>query len=147
MTRRVFDDKLLALIADNSLGVLATLKRDGRPQLSNVTYHFDPRALTIEVAVTEPRAKTRNLRRDPRASLLVSSEDGWSYAVAEGDAVLSAPAASVDDDTVESLVSLYRNVAGEHPDWDEYRRAMVVDRRVLLALPIAHLYGMPPGLR
>jgi PPOX class probable F420-dependent enzyme len=147
MIRRVFDDKLLALIADNSLGVLATLKRDGRPQLSNVTYHFDPRALTIEVAVTEPRAKTRNLRRDPRASLLVSSEDGWSYAVAEGDAVLSAPAASVDDDTVESLVSLYRNVAGEHPDWDEYRRAMVVDRRVLLALPIAHLYGMPPGLR
>jgi PPOX class probable F420-dependent enzyme len=147
MTRRVFDDKLLALIADNSLGVLATLKRDGRPQLSNVTYHFDPRALTIEVSVTEPRAKTRNLRRDQRASLLVSSEDGWSYAVAEGDAVLSAPAASVDDETVESLVSLYRNVAGEHPDWDEYRRAMVVDRRVLLALPIGHLYGMPPGLR
>lgn len=147
MTRRVFDDKLLALIADNSLGVLATLKRDGRPQLSNVTYHFDPRALTIEVSVTEPRAKTRNLRRDPRASLLVSSEDGWSYAVAEGDALLSAPAASVDDETVESLVTLYRNVAGEHPDWDEYRQAMVVDRRVLLALPIAHLYGMPPGLR
>jgi PPOX class probable F420-dependent enzyme len=147
MIRRVFDDKLLALIADNSLGVLATLKRDGRPQLSNVTYHFDPRALTIEVSVTEPRAKTRNLRRDPRASLLVSSEDGWSYAVAEGDAVLSAPAASADDETVESLVSLYRNVAGEHPDWDEYRQAMVVDRRVLLALPIAHLYGMPPGLR
>lgn len=147
MTRRVFDDKLLALIADNSLGVLATLKRDGRPQLSNVTYHFDPRALTIEVSVTEPRAKTRNLRRDPRASLLVSSEDGWSYAVAEGDAVLSAPAASADDETVESLVSLYRNVAGEHPDWDEYRQAMVVDRRVLLALPIAHIYGMPPGLR
>jgi PPOX class probable F420-dependent enzyme len=147
MTRRVFDDKLLALIADNSLGVLATLKRDGRPQLSNVTYHFDPRALTIEVSVTEPRAKTRNLRRDPRASLLVSSEDGWSYAVAEGDAALSAPAASVDDETVESLVTLYRNVAGEHPDWDEYRQAMVVDRRVLLRLPIAHLYGMPPGLR
>jgi PPOX class probable F420-dependent enzyme len=147
MTRRVFDDKLLALIADNSLGVLATLKRDGRPQLSNVTYHFDPRALTIEVSVTEPRAKTRNLRRDPRASLLVSSEDGWSYAVAEGDAVLSAPAASVDDETVESLVTLYRNVAGEHPDWDEYRQAMVVDRRVLLRLPVTHLYGMPPGLR
>lgn len=147
MTRQVFDDKLLALIADNSLGVLATIKRDGRPQLSNVTYHFDTRALTIEVSVTEPRAKTRNLRRDPRASLLVSSEDGWSYAVAEGDAVLSAPAAAPDDDTVESLITLYRNVAGEHPDWDEYRRAMVVDRRVLLRLPITHLYGMPPGLR
>lgn len=145
--RHVFDDKLLALIADNSLGVLATIKRDGRPQLSNVTYHFDPRELTIEVSVTEPRAKTRNLRRDPRASLLVSSEDGWSYAVAEGEAWLSVPAASPDDDTVESLITLYRNVAGEHPDWDEYRAAMVLDRRVLLRLPIKHLYGMPPGRR
>ena len=145
--RQVFDDKLLALIADNSLGVLATIKRDGRPQLSNVTYHFDPRALTIEVSVTEPRAKTRNLRRDPRASLLVSSEDGWAYAVAEGTATLSEPAASPDDDTVESLITLYRKIAGEHPDWDEYRRAMVVERRVLLRLPIHHLYGMPPGLR
>ncbi len=147
MTRRVFDDKLLALIADHSLGVLATIKRDGRPQLSNVTYHFDPRAQAIEVSITEPRAKTRNLRRDRRASLLVSSEDGWSYAVAEGDAVLSEPAAAPDDETVESLITLYRNVAGEHPDWDEYRQSMVVDRRVLLRLPINHLYGMPPGLR
>ncbi len=147
MTRRVFDDKLLALIADNSLGVLATIKGDGRPQLSNVTYHFDPRSLALEVSVTEPRAKTRNLRRDPRASLLVSSEDGWSYAVAEGDALLTPPAAAPDDETVEALITLYRNVAGEHPDWDDYRRAMVLDRRVLLRLPISHLYGMPPGLR
>lgn len=147
MTRQVFDDKLLALIADNALGVLATIKRDGRPQLSNVSYHFDPRTLTIEVSVTEPRAKTRNLRRDPRASLMVTSDDGWAYAVAEGDAVLTPPAAAPDDDTVESLVALYRSIAGEHPDWDDYRRAMVIDRRVLLRLPIRHLYGMPPGLR
>ena len=80
MGRQVFDDKLLAVISGNSLGVLATVKRDGRPQLSNVSYHFDPRASLLQVSVTEPRAKTRNLRRDPRASLLVSSDDGWSYA-------------------------------------------------------------------
>jgi PPOX class probable F420-dependent enzyme len=147
MVRRAFDDKLLAVIADNSLGVLATIKRDGRPQLSNVTYHFDPRALSIEVSITEARAKTRNLRRDPRASLMVSSDDGWSYAVAEGDAALSPPAVASDDETVEGLVALYRKVAGEHPDWDEYREAMVTDRRVLLRLPISHVYGMPPGLR
>ncbi len=147
MTRQVFDDKLLALIADNSLGVLATIKADGRPQLSNVSYHFDPRALAVEISVTEPRAKTRNLRRDPRASLLVSSDDGWSYAVAEGNAVLTPPAVSPDDETVESLVTLYRNIAGEHPDWDEYRQAMVLDRRVLLRVSISHLYGMPPGKR
>ncbi|MGA5465705.1 PPOX class F420-dependent oxidoreductase [Mycobacterium sp. NPDC050041] len=147
MGRQVFDDKLLALIANNSLGVLATIKRDGRPQLSNVSYHFDPRAVVVQVSVTEPRAKTRNLRRDARASLHVSSDDGWSYAVAEGTANLTAPAADPGDDTVEALIALYRNIAGEHPDWDDYRRAMVDDRRVLLTLPISHVYGMPPGRR
>lgn len=147
MVREVFDDKLLALIADSSLGVLATIKRDGRPQLSHVTYHLDPQRLTVEMSITESRAKTRNLRRDPRASLLVSSDDGWAYAVAEGDAVLSAAAADPDDDTVEALVGLYRRIAGEHPDWDDYRRAMVTERRVMLRLPVTHLYGMPPGLR
>jgi len=147
MSRQVFDDKLLAVIADNSLGVLATLKRDGRPQLSNITYYFDARNTTIQVSVTEPRAKTRNLRRDPRASLLVSSDDGWSYAVADGTATLTPPAASPNDDTVEALIALYRNIAGEHPDWDDYRRSMVTDRRVVLTMPIAHVYGMPPGVR
>lgn len=147
MVRHVFDDKLLALIANNSLGVLATIKRDGRPQLSNVSYFFDPRAVTVQVSVTEPRAKTRNLRRDARASLHVTSDDGWAYAVAEGTAELTPPAADPGDDTVEALIALYRNIAGEHPDWDDYRRAMVDDRRVLLTLPISHVYGMPPGLR
>jgi PPOX class probable F420-dependent enzyme len=147
MTRQVFDDKLLALISGNSLGVLATIKRDGRPQLSNVSYHFDPRNVAIQVSVTEPRAKTRNLRRDARASVYVRSDDGWAYAVAEGDAILSPPAATPDDDTVEALIALYRNIAGEHADWDEYRRAMVQDRRVVLTMPIGHLYGLPPGVR
>ncbi|MGE5694694.1 MAG: PPOX class F420-dependent oxidoreductase [Candidatus Sericytochromatia bacterium] len=147
MAPQAFDDKLLAVISGNSLGVLATIKRDGRPQLSNVSYHFDPRTTVIEVSITEPRAKTRNLRRDPRASILVSADDGWSYAVAEGTAELSPPAAEPHDDTVEALIALYRNIAGEHPDWDDYRRAMVTDRRVLMRLPISHVYGMPPGVR
>ena len=147
MGRQVFDDKLLAVISGNSIGVLATIKRDGRPQLSNVQYHFDARHNTVQVSITEPRVKTRNLRRDPRASLLVSSDDGWSYAVAEGTAELTPPAAAPDDDTVEALITLYRNIAGEHPDWDEYRQAMVTDRRVVLTMPISHVYGMPPGVR
>lgn len=147
MGRQAFDDKLLALITDNGLGVLATIKRDGRPQLSNVSYYFDAPVAVVLASITEPRAKTRNLRRDPRASLLVSSDDGWSYAVAEGTAELTPPAAAPGDDTVEALVGLYRNIAGEHPDWDDYRQAMVTDRRVVLTLPVSHLYGMPPGLR
>ena len=148
MTCHVFDDKLLALIGGNSLGVLATLKRDGRPQLSNVSYHFDPRTVAIQVSITEPRAKTRNLRRDTRASIHVSSDDGWAYAVAEGDAILTPPASNPQDDTVEGLIALYRNISGkEHPDWDDYRRAMVDDRRVLMTMPVSHVYGMPPGVR
>ncbi len=147
MGRQVFDDKLLAVISGNSLGVLATIKQDGRPQLSNVSYHFDPREVVVRVSITEPRAKTRNLRRDPRASLLVDADDGWSYAVAEGTVELTRPAAAPDDDTVEALIALYRTIAGEHPDWDEYRQAMVTDRRVVLTLPISHVYGLPPGKR
>jgi uncharacterized protein len=147
MGRQVFDDKLLAVISGNSLGVLATIKQDGRPQLSNVSYYFDSREVVVRVSITEPRAKTRNLRRDPRASLLVDADDGWSYAVAEGIAELTPPAAAPDDATVEGLIALYRNIAGEHPDWDEYRQSMVTDRRVLLTLPISHVYGMPPGKR
>ncbi|MBE1552561.1 PPOX class probable F420-dependent enzyme [Mycobacterium sp. OAS707] len=147
MGRHVFDDKLLALLCGNSLGVLATIKRDGRPQLSNVSYWFDKPNLAIQASLTEQRAKTRNLRRDPRASIHVSSDDGWSYAVAEGEADLTPPAAAPDDATVEALIALYRNIAGEHPDWDDYRRAMVEDRRVVLTLPISHVYGMPPGKR
>ncbi len=147
MTRHVFDDKLLAMIAGNSLGVLATIKRDGRPQLSNVSYYFDSRAVAVQVSVTEPRAKTRNLRRDPRASLYVPSDDGWAYAVAEGDVSLTPPAREPHDDTVEALIALYRNIAGEHPDWDDYRTAMVQDRRVALTMPITHVYGLPPGMR
>jgi uncharacterized protein len=147
MGRQVLDDKLLAMIGGNSIGVLTTIKRDGRPQLSIVRYYFDTRRNTVQVSITEPRAKTRNLRRDPRASLLVSSDDGWSYAVAEGTAELTPPAAAPDDDTVEALITLYRNIAGEHPDWDEYRQAMVTDRRVVLTMPISHVYGMPPGMR
>jgi PPOX class probable F420-dependent enzyme len=147
MAPQAFDDKLLAVVCGNSLGVLATIKRDGRPQLSNVSYHFDPRSNAIEVSITEPRAKTRNLRRDPRASILVSADDGWSYAVAEGTADLSPPAADPHDDTVEALIRLYRNIAGEHPDWDDFRRAMVTERRVLMRLPVSHVYGMPPGVR
>src|ERR1700745_617122 len=129
MARQVFDDKLFAVISGDSLGVLATIKRDGRAPLSNVSSHFDPRELVVRVSITEPRAKTRNLRRDPRASILVDADDGWSYAVAEGTAELTPPAAALDDQTVEALIALYRNIAGEHPDWDEYRQALGTDRR------------------
>ncbi|SCG51709.1 PPOX class F420-dependent oxidoreductase [Micromonospora coxensis] len=135
---------LTALIAGRWLGVLATVKRDGRPQLSTVVYSFDPDPGLIRVSVTDGRAKTANLRRDPRASFHVGSEDGWAYAVAEARAELTPVAQRPDDPTVEELIGLYRAVQGEHPDWDDYRAAMVAERRLVLRLHVERLYGMPP---
>lgn len=135
---------LLDLLAAGQLGVLATIKRDGRPQLSNVSYTFDRQRSLIRVSVTDGRAKTVNLRRDPRASFHVSASDGWSYVVVEARAELSPVATEPHDATVEELIDLFRAVQGEHPDWDDYRRAMVADRRLVLRLHVERVYGMPP---
>jgi PPOX class probable F420-dependent enzyme len=135
------DPVLAELFTQQRGGSLITLKRNGRPQASVVTHAFDAETSTLRVSVTETRAKTRNLRRDPRASYLVMAPDLRAYAVGEGTAQLTAPAADPHDATVDALVDYYRTVAGEHPDWDEYRAAMVTDQRVLLTLPLDHVYG------
>jgi PPOX class probable F420-dependent enzyme len=122
-------------------GVLTTMKRDGRPQLSNIAYHLGDDGV-IRISVTDGRAKTANLRRDPRASLHVTRDDFYAYVVLEGDAELTPTASAPDDATVDALVDYYRAVAGEHPDWDDYRRAMVADHRLLVLLRPSHAYGM-----
>lgn len=138
------DPALMALVTRQRLGVLATLKRDGRPQMSHVTYAFDEGTEVARMSVTDDRAKVRNLRRDPRGSLFVRSDDGWAYVVLDGDVELSAIAAAFDDDVVEELVELYRQVSGEHPDWAEFRAAMVDQRRLVARLRTLHAYGVPP---
>lgn len=122
-------------------GVLATLKRDGVPQQSIVTYTVGEDD-ALRISLTDDRAKTRNMRRDPRVSLLVYAKDSYSYVVVEGDAELMAPAADPHDATVDALVSYYRALRGEHPDWDDYRAAMVADRRLILTLRPTRAYGM-----
>ena len=129
------------LLSQTSHGVLATIKRDGRPQLSNVNHAYDPSQKLLRISITADRAKARNLRRDPRASYHVSAPDFWQWAVAEGTAELTPVAQEEYDDTVNELVEFYRVLRGEHPDWDEYRRAMVVDGRQLVRLRVEHVYG------
>ncbi len=138
-------DALLKLVADRNGGVLVTLKADGRPQLSNVNHAYYPEERTVRVSITDGRVKTRNLRRDPRASYHVTSDDRWAWTVAEGTAELSDVAADPYDDTVEELIRLYRDVQGEHPDWDDYRHAMVRDGRLVLRLRVERAYGQAPG--
>jgi PPOX class probable F420-dependent enzyme len=132
----------LTFVRDHKRGVLTTLKADGRPQLSNIIYAVD--GDTVRISITADRAKARNAARDRRVSLHVTSDDFWSYVVLEADAELSPVAATPDDATVTELVELYRAMAGEHPDWDDYRASMVRDQRLVLRLRPTHAYGMLP---
>jgi PPOX class probable F420-dependent enzyme len=95
--------------------------------------------------VTDGRAKTKNLLRDPRASFHVTNETFYSYVVAEGTATLSDVATDPGDAAADELVELYRSVAGEHPDWDEYRAAMVSDKRRVVRIPVEKVYGAAIG--
>src|SRR5690606_27380608 len=139
MTNPQFDPR--TLLAESRLGVLATIKSDGMPQLSPVTPYYDRDADVLYVSITEGRAKTANLRRDPRAALEVTRADGWAWATAEGTVTLTGPGTDPHGPEVEALVDYYRAAAGEHPDWDEYRSVMVADRRVLMKLTVEHVYG------
>lgn len=134
-------DALHTLLATHHRGVLATLKRDGRPQLSTVAYAYQPERQLVRISTTAERAKARNLGRDPRASLHVASADGSAWAVAEGTARLTEVARDAQDATVAELVDLYRQVRGEHPDWDEFRAAMVAEHRLAVLLTVERVYG------
>ena len=134
-------DSALTFVGDHKHGVLTTLKADGRPQLSNILYHLGDDGL-IRISVTDGRAKTANLRRDPRASLHVTRGDFYAYVVVEAQAELTPTAAAPDDATVDELVAWYRDAAGEHPDWDEFRSTMVADHRLMVRLRPERAYGM-----
>lgn len=132
--------RALAAARANPQSVLVTVRRDGRPQLSNVVHLVGDDGL-VRVSTTADRAKFHNLRRTPWAALKVDGETFWSYAVLEGDVTLSEVAADPADAAVDELVALYRGISGEHPDWEEYRRAMVEDHRVVVRLSPTYAYG------
>ncbi len=131
----------LDFIRERHHGVLGTQKRDGRAQLSNITYFLGDDGV-IRISVTETRAKTRNLRRDPRASLHVAQSDFWAYCVIEADVELLPAASDPYDPTADALVDYFRSVMCEHENWEDYRRAMVDEGRLLLLLTPTRAYGM-----
>ncbi|MBF6273620.1 MULTISPECIES: PPOX class F420-dependent oxidoreductase [Nocardia] len=136
-------DTALDFARTTSRSVLTTLRRNGHPQLSNVT-HWVASDGIIRISITADRAKYANLRREPWAALHVTRDDFWGYAVLEADVELTPVAATADDATVEELIAYYRALSGEHPDWADYRRAMVADRRVIARLRPTRAYGMLP---
>src|SRR3984957_9667225 len=134
----------LAFVQARKNGVLTTIRANGRPQLSNILYvPGDDDVLTI--SVTDGRAKTKNIRRDPRVSLYVPGDNFWQFVVLEGTAELTPVAADPHDETVEQLVAYYRAGSGEHPDWDDYRATMVADGRLICAVHPERAYGMGMG--
>jgi PPOX class probable F420-dependent enzyme len=134
--------KTLEWLGGQRKGVIATIKSDGRPQLSNVAYALI--GDEVRVSVTADRAKTRNLRRDPRVSMHVTTDQFHPYVVVEGTAQLSEVTTRTDDETADMLVEVYRAVRGSHPDWDEFRQAMVDERRMVLSFAVDRMYGIEP---
>ena len=139
------DPRMLEFVAGQNWGVLAAIKPDGRPHLSNVGYAFDVDAHLFRISITEARVKTRYLRADPRVTLHVVSKDFWTWVAVEGTAELTPVAQDPDDDTVEELIRYYRAINGEHENWDEYRAAMVKDRPLVVRFRPQHTYGQLPG--
>ncbi|MFK4224422.1 PPOX class F420-dependent oxidoreductase [Streptomyces sp. NPDC019890] len=113
-------EQLLEFVRPRHRAILLTHRSDGTPQGSPLTCGVDDSG-RIVVSTYPERAKTRNAKRDPRVSVIVLSDD-WNgpWVQIDGTAeVVDAP------DSVEPLVEYFRNISGEHPDWDEYREAMV----------------------
>jgi PPOX class probable F420-dependent enzyme len=132
--------RALDFIRENRRAVLATRRRDGSPQLSPVLATVDHESRVV-ISTRETAMKTLNLRRDPHASLCALSERffGEWHAVDGTVEIVSLPEA------MEPLVDYYRRVAGEHPDWDDYRAAMARDRRVLIRIRIDRVGPLKAG--
>ncbi len=132
---------LWQLVVSQREGVLATVARDGRPQLSNVLYTLDADTRVVRMSTTADRIKARNLARDPRAALHVSGQDFWHYAVAEGDVTLSAVASVPGDDACRELLAVHAAFYGEQ-DGDAVYPDLIAAKRLVVRLQVSHLYGV-----
>lgn len=120
--------------------VLITLRKDGRAQSSDIAYALD--GDTFLISITESRAKTANMRRDPRVVLHITEPGSWSYVAFDGLVDLLPATISVEDDTNDALVAYFEAVSGgPHPDWDEYRQAMVDEGRLIARLTPSSVVG------
>jgi PPOX class probable F420-dependent enzyme len=134
----------LSFVTARRQGVVVTIRGNGRPQLSNILYVPGDDGV-LRISITDSRAKTANIRRDPRVSLYVLGDNFFQYVVLECTAELTPVASDPHDDTVEQLVAYYKAGQGEHDNWDEYRAAMVADKRLILRLHPERAYGMVAG--
>ena len=134
------DDALVRFLAEHQFGALATNKSSGHPHLSTVLYSWDGGERIARISTTADRLKVRQLRKDPRAALYVSSEDHWSFAVVEGTAELSPVSITPGDPTGLELLGMVPPFDGP-AEQDAFLRQMVADRRLVIRLRADRLYG------
>lgn len=135
------DQRLLEIVAERRQGVLATIGKNGRPQLSNILYVWDPEHRTAQISTTADRVKARNLLRDPRASLHVAGAHFWAWAAADGDVELIGPTTTPGDQAGRELLHVHTAFYGPQNEHDFYQQ-MIAARRLVIRLQVSHTYGL-----
>lgn len=142
------EQRLLELVGSRDRAVLTTLRRNGRPQLSNVLYVWDGEEGIARVSTTAARAKARNLQRDPRAALYVPGDHFWSFAVADADAELIGPTTTPGDEAGRELLAVHSSFY-DGLEEEAFFAEMIAAERLVIRLRVTHLYGLvldaPPG--
>ncbi|MER5398032.1 TIGR03618 family F420-dependent PPOX class oxidoreductase [Streptomyces sp. NPDC002599] len=138
--RPLSDEALSSLLGRQQFGTLATIKRSGHPHLTTMVYSWDPEARTVRFSTTADRVKVRHLRRNPRAALHVPGGDVWSFAVAEGETVVSESTTVPGDAVGRELLGMIPRAARPE-DEDAYLEELVAERRVVIRLKVDRLYG------
>lgn len=134
------DEALSRLLSGQRFGALATNKRNGHPHVSTVLYGWNPAERVVRISTTADRAKVRQLQRDSRSALYVTSDDFWSFAVAEGEVELSPVSSTPGDETGQELLAMQPPFENAE-DKAAFLRQMVADQRLVIRLRVARLYG------
>ena len=134
-------DEALAWVAEKTHGILITIRRDGRAQSSDISFTLKDGKFCI--SATASRAKTRNLLKDDRAVLHVTSPKTWSYISFDGTVEVTSPAQTKNDEVNQELAEIYQRILGEeHPNWEEFQQAMIKDGRLVLRFVPQSAVGM-----
>ncbi|MGP3912191.1 TIGR03618 family F420-dependent PPOX class oxidoreductase [Nonomuraea sp. 10N515B] len=140
--RSLTDEEMTLLLGQQRFGALATNKSSGHPHLSTVLYTWDPGQRVVRISTIADRLKVRDLHKDPLCALYVTSNDFWSYAVAEGEAELSPVTTEPGDEVGMELLAMQTGLTDEAA----FLRQMVTDRRLVIRLRASRLYGTALGL-
>ena len=134
-------EQALEWAKEKNHAILITTRKDGRAQSSDISFTLKERKFCI--SATASRAKTRNLLRDNRAVLHITSPETWSYISFDGIVEVTAPAQEPNDDVNQELAEIYQRILGEeHPNWEEFQQAMINDGRLVLRFVPKSAVGM-----